>query len=362
MRNKLLTFLLLIYCLAATVRAQIPASPQLVLQVANGGFVSFRSETSAADDQGDQGVKSLPATLSSQAVAGKNQIIHRVVTDSNRQVIFGYDLWIESNPETMQFNLAILPSDRSFRRKFLNDSAAKTMDQTFATFPGSTAKQILSDGDAVSLVLLVNRELGLKLVDVVKVTFDRRKLRDDSLQRAKDFTPDVVAMAVKNHQLLINGNLVAGSRSSACCKGPLLWFYVPGKGRFIFSLVPRDGHDFQKIGLLDENRIEFTANGERYEWFSSAPILPTGGVWNLWVLQDPKYTPLFGADQSMPNEKSGLLQKLGEKVWLKGGWATVTLRGSTEGVNNNESPPVQPRVMIGAADNIKNLLPNASPD
>jgi hypothetical protein len=75
---------------------------------------------------------------------------------------------------------------------------------------------------------------------------------------------------------------------------------VPERGRFIFSLVPREGYDFAKVAVLDENRIEFTLNGERYEWLSSESILPNGGTWNLWVLHDTDYTPLFGTPGSPP--------------------------------------------------------------
>lgn len=44
-------------------------------------------------------------------------------------------------------------------------------------------------------------------------------------------------------------------------------------------------------------KIAFTANGERYEWSSETSILPNGGTWNLWVLHDPNYTPLFGSEK-----------------------------------------------------------------
>ena len=100
----------------------------------------------------------------------------------------------------------------------------------------------LDDGDAVSLDLLVNNESGVKIVDVVSVTFDRSTLREGYLESApKDFTLDAVALAVKNYSLTINGNLVGKSKSSIGATGALLWFYVPERGRFIFSLVPARG-------------------------------------------------------------------------------------------------------------------------
>src|SRR6185503_6899545 len=129
------------------------------------------------------------------------------------------------------------------RRSFLKDSAPLRAHEGFATFPKSTAPQTLDDGDAVSLELLVNRESGVKIVDVVKVTFDRSTLREKYLETApKDFTLDAVALSVKSYELRIDGTLIGKSKSKLGCAGSLLWLYIPDRGRFIFSLVPRDGY------------------------------------------------------------------------------------------------------------------------
>jgi hypothetical protein len=238
---------------------------------------------------------SLSSLLFAQAVAGEDRVIHRVLTDAESRVVFAYDLAINSDPVTKKFNLAVLPADEAFRRSFLKDSAPLRAHEGFATFPKSTTTQTLDDGDAVSLELLVNRESGVKIVDVVKVTFDRSILREKYLEVApKDFTLDAVSLAVKSYELMIDGLLVGKSKSKIGCEGSLLWIYIPDRGRFIISLVPREGYAFQKLGLLDDNRIEFEVNGEFYEWTSGDSILSTGGVWNLWVLHDPDYTPWFG--------------------------------------------------------------------
>ena len=173
---------------------------------------------------------------------------------------------------------------------------------TFATFPKSTTPQTLDDGDAVSLELLVNHESGVKIVDVVKCHFrSLQRLRESHLESApKDFTLDAVSLGVKNYSLLINGTLVSKSKSTIGFTGALIWFYVPERGRFIFSLVPREGYEFAKIAVLDGNKIEFTINNEKYEWVSSESILPNGGTWNLWVLHDTNYTPLFSSEGSAP--------------------------------------------------------------
>lgn len=350
MRGRIWILLLCIHCLGFAASAQNPAKRQLVLQLSNGGFVAFRSETPGSKDLPDG--KSLAALLYAQAFAGENRIIHRVITDAQQNVIFGYDLWVSADPITKKFSLVVLPADEAFRRSFLKG---------FATFPKSTTPQTLDDGDAVSLDLLVNAESGVKIIDVVSVTFDRSTLRESHLESApKDFTLDAVALAVKNYSLSINGNIVSKSKSSIGCTGALLWLYVPERGRFIFSLVPREGYDFAKIAVLDENKIEFTVNGERYEWVSSASILPNGGTWNLWMLHDTTYTPLFapeppaprGAIQKGPN----VFEKLQGALTKQGVELSIINSGAITKVKPN-APDVPQRVMVGGADSMENLLP-----
>jgi len=355
MRSKLWILLLLIHCLGVAATAQNPAKRQLVMQVSNGGFVAFRSETPGAKSTPDS--NSLAALLYSQAFAGNNRIIHRVLTDAQNNVVFGYDLWISSDPISKKFSIAVLPADEAFRRTFLKPNGS------FATFPKSTTPQTLDDGDAVSLDLLVNNESGVRIVDVVSVTFDRATLREGYLESApKDFTLDAVALSMKNYSLTINGNLVGKSKSSIGCEGALLWFYVPERGRFIFSLVPREGYNFAKVAVLDGNRIEFTVDGERYEWLSSASILPSGGTWNLWVLRDTDYVPMFGATLIPPRSTQkgpNVFEKIEGALANRGAEVTFNLPGRTGSSKSTTTAPQ--RVMVGGADSMENLLPKSGP-
>jgi hypothetical protein len=266
---------------------------------------------------------------------------------------------VSADPNTRKFSLAVLPADEAFRRTFLKDYTPLRPNGPFATFPKSTTPQTLDDGDAVSLELLVNNESGVKIVDVVSVTFDRATLRESHLESApKDFTLDAVELGVKNYSLLINGTLVNKSKSTIGFTGTLLWFYIPDRGRFIFSLVPREGYEFAKIAVVDDNRIEFTLNNERYEWLSSESILPNGGTWNLWVLHDTHYTPLFGSESSVPRTPSkgpNVFDKIEGALIKQGASLMLNLPGRSGG---NKTGPVLPqRVIVGGADSMDNLLP-----
>ena len=358
MRGKIWVLLISIQLLCISGAAQNPAKRQLVLQLSNGGFVAFRSETPGSQNLTDS--RSLASLLYSQAFAGENRIIHRVITDSQQNVVFGYDLLVSADPITKKFSLVVLPADEAFRRTFVKDSTPLRPNGPFATFPKSTTPQTLDDGDAVSLELLVNNDSGVKIVDVVSVTFDRTRFRDGGLESApKDFTLDAVELAVKNYRLSINGTVVSSSKSTIGVTGTLLWLYIPERGRFIFSLVPREGYEFQKVAVLDENRIVFTLNNEQYEWLSAASILPNGGTWNLWVLHDTNYTPLFGSDKPLPRtaaKNPNVFDKIQGALMNQG--ATLTLGVPSR---DNKSPVViaPQRVMVGGADSMENLLPKS---
>jgi hypothetical protein len=331
------------------------------MQVANGGYVAFRSETPGAKNVPDS--NSLAALLYSQAFSGENRIIHRVLTDAQKNVVFGYDLWVSADPISKKFSVAVLPADEAFRRTFLKDFTPSRTNGSFATFPKSTTPQTLDDGDAVSLDLLVNNESGVRIVDVVSVTFNRSTLRESYIESApKDFTLDAVALAVKNYSLTINGNLVGKSKSTIGVTGALLWFYVPERGRFIFSLVPREGYEFEKVAVLDGNRIVFAVDGERYEWLSSESILPAGGTWNLWVLHDTAYTPLFGSANPPPRAASkgpNVFEKIEGALANRGAEITFNLPGRSGSSKSTTSAPQ--RVMVGGADSMENLLPKSAP-
>src|SRR6266478_8014689 len=242
---------------------QETAKRQLIVPLNEGGFVAFKSETSWTDaKKASTELQRASAVLGSQAVMDAKHIIHRILEDNAEGFIFGYDLLVAANPTLKQFKIEVRPLDRQFESKLRaekTNGAEPARTDVAATFPKPAAPQMLDDGDAFSLDLLVNQNTGVKIVDVVRVTFDRSNLRDPGLRMTpRDFTLDAVELAMKDYRLLIDGSAIAAGKSANGFAGALLWFYVQDRGRFIFSLVPRAGYEFQKVGIIDDNRIEFT--------------------------------------------------------------------------------------------------------
>jgi hypothetical protein len=332
-----------------------------VLPLADGGFVAFKSETAWAGAGKTSGAAELQGVFRSQAFIDENRLLHRVIVDSAGKYIFGYDLVIQPGVSSKTFTIAVKPLDPEIESKLLK-SSPDVQSGRIATLPQSAEPQILDDGDSFALDLLVNERTGVKIVDLVKVSFDRGNLWDNNpLTLPRDFTLDAVALKLADYRLLIDGNLVASGKPGTNFGGALIWCYVEGHGRFIFSLVPREGYQFQKVGIIRENKIEFTVKGNHFEWLSDAPILPNGGTWNVWVLHDPKYLP-FG-EQDARNQEKSRLDKLGDSI--RGMGDTVTRIGR-ESKDTFIRKPDQGRrvqaakrfkVMVGAADSVENLWP-----
>ena len=363
MRSKALAATICLVAICFVARAQESADRQLVVSLNEGGFVAFRSETAWADARkaGAQFQRVTPI-LRADAQLDENHLIHRVLVDASGRFAFGYDLSIASNPALRQFKVIVLPLDQKFEKK-LKAADPDHSTEVIPTFPQSAAPQILDDGDAFSIDLLINQNAGVKIVDVVRVTFDKTHLRDFPRSLPRDFTLDAVELSIKDYRLLLNGSVVAVGKSASPVAGALVWFYVQGRGRFIFSLAPRDGYEFQKVGVVDGNRIEFTMGGDRYEWLSASPILSGGGTWNVWVLHDPKYSPLFGGEKPPDTAKSAA-QKVDEAMAkvnanvnmpIQSGRSMVAPARRTE--TQKADAPKPPRVMIGSADRIENLWP-----
>lgn len=347
--------------------SQERAQRQLIVPLSEGGFVAFRSETAWADrDKTALKPQGARGEFEAKALLDEGHIIHRVLSDKQGNFVFGYDLFVEPQPGAKQFRIALNPLDARFADKLLGDSpsAKPSLKRArIATLPQSAEPQVLDDGDSFALDLLVNQNTGVKIVDIVKVTFDRSTLWDTNPTTVpRDFSLDAVELSVRAYRLVINGEVMAVGKPTSDWSGALLWFYVSDRGRFIFSLVPREGYQFQKVGIIENNRIEFNINGDRYEWISNSPVLPGGGTWNLWVLHDPKYTPLIDdatTDPEKKKDKPGRIDAAVRKVEDRVAQILGPKENTFHPVTGTQTGPTarRLRVMVGGADRIENLWP-----
>jgi hypothetical protein len=370
MKSKFWLSAALLFLLSSFAQAQ-DSQRQFVLALPGGGFVGLKSETAwAAATASSSTPLQMIGEYSTRTFVDEQRVVHRLLLDAAGRYIFGYDIVIEPVLATKKFSIALKQLDARTANDLLAHDAGERPSR-IATIPQATEAQLLDDGDSFALDLLVNQKSGVKIVDFVRVSFDRAILGDDNPKVVpRDFTPDAVALTVTDFRLLIDGNLVAKGKPGTTFSGGLIWCYVEGQGRFIFSLVAREDYQFQKVGIIRDNRIEFSVKGKHYEWLSSVPIIPGGGTWNLWMLHDPTYLP-FGSSEIDKQEK-GRLEKWNDSI--KAAEAKIAKPRNSITNGYQKKPTIQNaeaaangatdqqtgkrfRVMVGAADRIENLLP-----
>ncbi|HEX8500403.1 MAG TPA: hypothetical protein VF659_07435 [Pyrinomonadaceae bacterium] len=369
MRSRLraVALLLPLLCLAADARAAgsdtagaggraaaaQDGKSQLIVPMQSGAFVVIRTEA-APPSAGD-------ATGNLVESEDKPNLLRRVIVDSNDELFFGYELLVERAAEARYFWVTVRPLSEeylrelggrpSFRGRRLHPSYNAT------TFPASP--QFLRDGDTFALDVFRNPRTGAKVVDVIQIS-----LTDPSLRRAaadapaRDFRPDAVQLRVSDYRLRVNGETVY--RSSGGVAGALVWFSLGDRGRFVFSLVERPGHDFRKVGSVRHNTVEFEWDGDRYEWESSLPVVAAGGNWNLWVLHDPDYKlDLFEQPAPPPGAEAGKTfeQQTDEAVRRMKRARTQADYGAADAARPAAAKPRRVRVVIGSADGVENLFP-----
>jgi hypothetical protein len=89
---------------------------------------------------------------------------------------------------------------------------------------------------------------------------------------AHDFKLDDVKFKLADFRLIINGELRSGESKDLDLEGPLPAFHVPGKGLFILSIMAREGHNFQKIGVAEGKMIIKAIYNEEMSIPKTSPI------------------------------------------------------------------------------------------
>src|SRR5215213_3374377 len=299
-------FLLIInLCCAALLLLALPARAQesgvvgqpVIVSLPHGGHVAFRVKTTTLNiNSGTRpGEADLSLPLAAQVQLDESGVVHRLLVDGHGNIVFGYDLVVDAITATHTFRVTARPLDKLFEARLsARREGTSVNSQTpfnVNTLTHSTGEHTVEDGETFALDLLINDRLGLKVVDYVKVATDKSRLQLAPVTPipARDFAVTNVELAVNNYELKIDGAPLRTASVRRSCTGSLLWFALPEQGRFIFSLAPHAGYGFEKVGVIEDNKIVFSWKGVRYEWISEAPIVGSGGVWNLWVMHDSTY-------------------------------------------------------------------------
>lgn len=212
-----------------------------------------------------------------------NGASHYIIDGAHRQY-FGYDVSADATPNAGEYRVTISP---------LSWTPSKEQGPLSPVLlPKYPAPQIMREGDTLELALLMSADGKQQVVDYIQVRHKPEPRAATSKSAAKDYTPDdgPIRFDFDSYAIWVNGaeySLPTGSSSES---GATVWFYYPGEGRYLLSLVPEEG--FSKSGEIRDTVIRFEA-GERQVEIRTAKLIvgDSSGAWNLYAFHDPGFQP-----------------------------------------------------------------------
>jgi hypothetical protein len=106
------------------------------------------------------------------------------------------------------------------------------------------------------------------------------------------FTAADAELWIVNPGFTVNGRLASTPGSLNSAHGRLIFIYMPGKGRYILSLLPRPELGFTRGGEVSGGFLTWAAEGDTFGVDSTLPIAAEGGPWFVYELHDPDWQPV----------------------------------------------------------------------
>jgi hypothetical protein len=255
--------------------------------------------------------------------AGRRASIgHRFFYDRRAHIFFGYDIVVQPQDQidtytVSFFNLSMGPLD------FPIDSADSLTPTLWKQVPLPTPlpSQVLHGGEPMPITVYREPGTGKELLDTLTIAAmapmgkpghvqlngidfwewahstphngnaaPPRK-SEDIFGVARQFTIDDAEMRLQMGRLLVNGKPQFGTEGARVATGELVWFYVPGHGRYILSLTPRADLGFAQAGEIRGGLVTFSIDNDQVVLESPAMVAPGETPYFLYVLHDPSWTP-----------------------------------------------------------------------
>jgi len=228
--------------------------------------------------------------------------VHRVLLDHEARVYFGYTVRIEPRDgNTFQLTFRPLSLTTEIRARLGADASSWTP----LPAPAFPAAQVIRGGQVLELHLLSNDAWGQRVTEYVTVQEPPRVGGFAGLDRAprefafaagapRDFTVEDVYLRLHEPRVFLNGTFQESSaRTLGDEAGAVVWIYIPGRGRFLLSVVPNARLGFQRVGEIRGSSLRFTIGGETYSIASGSRIAPGTSAYHLYVLQQREWRPSY---------------------------------------------------------------------
>lgn len=210
---------------------------------------------------------------------------HRFVTYLPARKYLGYDVSVTEVGEN-SFALQLAPLSLSARQLDLDTPESWTPWPP----PRFHAPPVMRLNDRIEFVLMTGPG-GQQLIERVTVKSADSELIQRHLTPPRDFRIEDADLSLSSPEIRVNGKDAIPGQSGGAIRGSPMWVYLEGRGRYVFSLVPRPDLGFFKAGETTANEMTFHAGADRIEIRSATRIAPGEGVYNLYLFHDPGFRP-----------------------------------------------------------------------
>ena len=219
----------------------------------------------------------------------KRMVLRRFARDGIRQLYVSYEVTVEPLPGGT-YRLSFGPSPDQPPADVRGEGDWKVLAP--ARYP---VPQIVGDADAVRVELYSN---GFrKMVDYVHAGRpDRMVMRTEA---PRDYYAEDAELTVTMPHFRVNGAAFEAVASlPETLRGPVLWVYIPGHGRYVLSLHSHPDLGFADAGEAAGNSLTFTSDGNVFRVDTVERIAAGSGTYTLRMLQDPGWLPADPQDRA----------------------------------------------------------------
>jgi hypothetical protein len=216
-----------------------------------------------------------PHTFSQGVIGITRDRSFRIVTDKNKNQLFGYYLDAKASTTPGAVSIRIEPYNGE-ASNFSPDSVP-----TVATVREFPAVRI---GEAVTLEMLYNPSTGEKIYDVI------RPMTDESPSPTRTaVTGSFVReqFSFKEISLRVNGQAV--DAPSSWMIGGAARIDIPGHGMFVLAASDPKNMAFKPIVVATGKALNWLVDGDRIDIASKTNVLMRAENAVLWVFHDPHY-------------------------------------------------------------------------